>query len=154
MASPLVQKRLDIRLGKHAASGGNGIEPLAAQAQLIQFIRRHIQQRCHLIDKGPRAAGAGTVHPFVNTAVKENDLCVLSPQFNDHRGIRLQLLDYLASSKHLLDEGHLCRLGQAQARRTGDGRCQRPVSRQRSRLRQQFQGLLTHLREMALVLLI
>ena len=136
VAGTLVEQGLDIRFGKHAAPGGNRIEPLAPQTQLIQLVRRYIQQRGHLVDKRAGAAGTGTVHPLVNTAVEKDDLGIFSPQLNDHRGIRLQLLDHLAGGKNLLDKGYAGSLGKAQSGRTGDSRRQRSVPRQRGCLRQ------------------
>ena len=151
MLGPLVQQRLHVRLGEHAAAGGDGVQPDAFKAQLIQLVRRHIQKHRHLVDKGSRAAGTGAVHALVDAAVKKDDLRVLAAQLDDGGGVWLQALDHLAGGEHLLHKGHEGPLGQTQTRRAGDGGGKGPVPHQGGGLPEQLQGLLPHLGEVALI---
>ena len=55
------------------------------RAQLVQLVGGDVQKGGHLVDEGAGAPGAGSVHPLVDAAVKEDDLCILAPQLH-HRG--------------------------------------------------------------------
>ena len=120
MLGPLVKKGLNVRLGEHAASGGDGIQPLALKAQFVQLVGGNPQQGGHLVDKGPCASGAGTIHPLVDTAIEKNDLGVLTAQLYHGGGVRLQAADHLPGGEHLLDKGYTSALRQSQPRRAGD----------------------------------
>ena len=154
MLGPLVEEGLDVRLGEHAAPGGDGIEPGALQAQRVQLVGGDIEQGGHLIDKGPGAPGAGAVHPLVDTAVEKDDLGVLAPQLDDGAGVRLQGAHHLAGGEHLLNETHPGPLRQPQPGGAGDGGGKEPAPRIGRGLLQQLQGLLAHLGEVALVFLV
>ena len=119
LAPALVQDGLDIALGEHAAAGGDGIDLLMLQGQLIQLINGHIHQRGHLVDKGAGAAGAGAVHALLQRAAEEDDLGVLAAQLDNGVGIRYVLVHSGGGGVHLLHKVQAGHLGHAQARRAG-----------------------------------
>ena len=82
----IIHERLDIRLGKHAAAGCDGINLLSLFRQCIQPRRIRREQRCHMIDEGARSACADTVHALLRRIPEIRDLCILAAQF--HHGIR------------------------------------------------------------------
>ena len=151
VVGPLIQEGLDVRLGKDAAPGGDGVEPGALEAQLVQLVGGDVQQHGHLIDKGPGAPGAGAVHALVDAAVEEDDLGVLAPQLDDGGGVRLHAPDHFAGGEDLLDEGHPGALRQSQSGGPGDGGGEGALPHHAGGLDQELQGLLPDLGEVALV---
>ena len=79
----LVEQRLYVCFGEHAAAGGDGIGALCVSGALVHFLRRHMQQRGHLIDKRARAARAGAVHAYLHRALQEQDFRILAAQLDD-----------------------------------------------------------------------
>ena len=55
-----------------------------AGGQAVQFFDGDIQQRGHLVNESARTAGTGAVHPDLHAARQEQDLCILTAEFNDH----------------------------------------------------------------------
>ena len=55
---PLIDEGLDVALGKHAAAGGDGVGLFRCLGGFVHLLRAHFQQRGHLVDEGPGAAGA------------------------------------------------------------------------------------------------
>ena len=115
----LVQKRLDVGLGEHAAPGGDAVGALALPGDGVQLLGGDGKQCGHLVDKGPGAAGAGAVHAHLHRAGQEQDFCVLAPQLNDHVGVGDVFLHSGAGGVHLLHKGDVQVLCQAHARRAG-----------------------------------
>ena len=54
LSSALVQNGLDVALGKDAAAGGDGVDLLVLERQLVQLVHRDVQQGGHLVDEGAR----------------------------------------------------------------------------------------------------
>ena len=115
----LVQKRLDVGLGEHPAPGGNAVRALALPGNGVQLLGGDGEQRGHLVDEGPGAAGAGAVHAHLHRAGQEQDLGVLAPQLDDHVGVGDVLFHSGAGGVDLLHKGDVQVLRQAHARRTG-----------------------------------
>ena len=154
LACALVQQRLDVALGEHAAAGRDGVEALVGQARLIHLLHAHVQKNRHLVDERAGAARAAAVHALVQAMVEEDHLRILAAQLDHHAGIRLVAAHGLAGCVDLLHEGDARGLGHAQTRRAAD-RGGEGLSRQlRPQLLQQLQRLLAHLGEVALVLFI
>ncbi|CCX39036.1 unknown [Clostridium sp. CAG:1013] len=118
--SALVQKGLDVAFGEHAAAGGNAVRALALPGDVVKLCGGDVQQGGHLVDEGAGAAGAGAVHPHFHGAGEEQDLGVLTPQLDDHVGVRYVLFHSGPGGVHFLDEGDVQILCQAHARRTGN----------------------------------
>ena len=95
--------------------------------QMVQILRRHVQKGSHLVDKGPGAAGAGAVHPFLHAAGQKEDLSVLAAQLDDHIHPVGEIGHRLSGGKDFLDKLQPRRLGQAEARRAGQRRGKFPV---------------------------
>ena len=120
LPAALVEDGLDVALGKDAAAGGDGVDLLVLQAQLVQLVHRHVHEGGHLVDEGAGAAGAGAVHPLLQRAAEKDDFGVLAAQLDDRVGVGYVLVDGGGGGVHLLHEVDLRRLGHAQAGRAGD----------------------------------
>ena len=157
LARALIEQRLYVRLGEHAAAGGDGVDARGLLAEAVQFGHVHVQKRGHLVDERARAAGAAAVHALLHgagRAVEEDDLRVLAAQLDHHIGVRRQRTHQLAHHEHFLLERQIRRLGQTNARRAGDGRAQKAALRERRKIGEHLQYLLPRLRIVALVALV
>ena len=108
----LSDQGLDIRLGKHAAAGSNGIDLFVILCCIIQTLGIGLQQRCHLVDKGTGAAGADTIHPFLQPTGEINNLGIFTAQLNGHVGLGSLLLQGGGNRHHLLNKIDVQRLAQ------------------------------------------
>ena len=120
-AGAFVKQRLHVSLGKDAAAAGDGIDGGSVGRELVEAARVGVQQGCHLVDEGARAAGAGAVHTLLDTVVKVDDLGVLAAQLDGDIGGRDESLDGALAGNDLLDKLQVEPLGQQQAARTGNG---------------------------------
>ena len=154
LAGTLVQQRLNVALGEHAAAGCEGVEALMRQALGVHLLHAHVQEHRHLVDERAGAARAAAVHALVQAMVEEDHLRVLAAQLDHHAGVRLVAPHGLAGGIDLLHEGDARGLGHAQTRRAADRCAEGPARQLRPQLLQQLQRLLAHLGEVALVLFI
>ena len=84
----VVDERLDIGLCKHTAAGGDGIKRFVVLRIFVQAHRIRLDQRCHLVDKGTRTAGADAVHTLFHIAIfKIDDLGVFAAQLDGYIGL-------------------------------------------------------------------
>ena len=120
LPAALVEDGLDVALGKDAAAGGDGVDLLVAQAQLVQLVHRHVHEGGHLVDEGAGAAGAGAVHSFLQRSAEEDDLGILAAQLNDSVGVGNICIDGGGGGVDLLDKVDARGVGHAQAGRAGD----------------------------------
>ena len=120
LASALVEDGLDVALGEHAAAGGDGVDLLVLQAQLVQLVNRDAHQGGHLVDEGAGTAGAGAVHPLLQGAAEEDDLGVLAAQLDHRVGVGYVLVDGGGGGVHLLHKVNVRGLGHAQTGGAGD----------------------------------
>ena len=121
LARALVQKRLNIGLGEHAAAARDGVDGLMIGRQLVQAAGIRVQKGRHLVDEGARAAGAGAVHALLDTVVEVDDLRVLAAQLDGDVGFGDEGLHRRLRRDDLLHESDIEPLGQKQAARSGDG---------------------------------
>ena len=98
----LVNQRLNVALGKHAAARRNGVQLMIVLCQFVQAGRIGFQQRRHLVDKRPRAARAHAVHAFFQSAGEIDNLRVLAAQFDGDVGLRRGLLQRFRHRDDLL----------------------------------------------------
>ena len=105
-AGTLIDQRLHITFGKHAAAGGDGIGTLRLLCSLVHFIGAHLQQGSHLVDESTGAAGTAAVHAHLGAVGQKQDLGVLAAQLNDAIGLWHKALDRHAGGEHLLHKGH------------------------------------------------
>ena len=110
----LVDQRLDIALGKHAAPGGNGVNFLVAGGKIVQPGSVGFEQGGHLVDEGPRAAGADAVHALLHAAAEIKDFRVLTAQLDGHVRLGGFRLEGGGHCHHLLNKGNAQRVGQGQ----------------------------------------
>src|SRR5699024_3832602 len=74
-----IDQRLDVRLGKHAAAGSDGVEGLVILCVLVETGGVCLEQGSHLVDEGAGTAGTHAVHALLNAAaLKVDDLCILA----------------------------------------------------------------------------
>ena len=112
LACALVEQRLDVRLGEHAAARSDGVDALRALREMVKLGRGNVEQYRHLKSmNAPKAAGAGTVHALFQLTGQKDDLRVLAAELDDDVGRRHVHADRLARSKDLLNEVDVRRLG-------------------------------------------
>ena len=104
LAPALVQDGLNVALGEDAAAGGDWVDLLMPEGQLVQLVDGDVHQRRHLVDKGPGASGAGAVHPLLQRAAEEDDLGVLAAQLDDGVGVGDAGIDGGGGGVDLLNE--------------------------------------------------
>ena len=78
----LVDERLDVRLGEHAAARGDGIELVIVGSGTVQSLGIRLQERGHLVDERAGAACADAVHALLQPAAEVDDLRILTAQLN------------------------------------------------------------------------
>ena len=155
LARALVEQRLDVRLGEHAAAGSDGVDALRALRELVEFGRRYVQQDGHLVDKSAGAARTGAVHALLQLAGEEDDLRILAAELNDDIGLRNVYADSLAGGEHLLHEINIRGFRHAQTGRAGDRTAERRVlADEAARRAHQLDRLFTHLGKMPFVVLV
>ena len=143
LGGALVDERLDVGFGEHAAPGGDGIHPLIMLRRLIQAGGVGLQKRGHLVDEGAGAAGANAVHPFLQAALEINDLGILAAQLDGH--VRLRGCGFQGSGHrhHLLDKADIQGFPQIDGSGTGDAQTQTAVAQlPLCRHQKGFQGFL------------
>ena len=116
----LVDEGLDVRLGKYAAAGGNGIDLPIVGRLLVQTGGIRLQQRRHLVNKRTGTAGTHTVHPLFDPVGKIDDLGVLTAQLDGHIRLRRRVTHRRTGGHHLLHKGDVQRLTHADSARAGD----------------------------------
>lgn len=119
-AGTLIDQRLHIAFGEHAAAAGDGIGTLRLLGSLVHFLGAHLQQSGHLVDESTGAAGTAAVHAHLGAVGQKQDLGILAAQLNDAIGLWHKALDRHAGGEHLLHKGHAAAVGQAHTGRAGD----------------------------------
>ena len=115
----LVNQRLNVALGKHAAARRNGVQLMIVLCQFVQAGRIGFQQRRHLVDKRPRAARAHAVHALFQSAGEIDNLRVLAAQFDGDVGLRRGLLQRFRHRDDFLYEPDAQRFRQRNCARSG-----------------------------------
>ena len=88
LGDPVVDQRLNIRLGKNAAAGSDRINLLPLLRQRVKSRRVRGKKRRHMVDKRARSPGAVPVHALLRRLPEIRDLRVLAAQL--YRRIRLR----------------------------------------------------------------
>ena len=123
--------------------------------KLVELAGGHVEQHGHLVDESACAACTGAVHTLLQLAGQEHDLCVLAAQLDDHVRLRHMYAYRLAGGEYFLHEVDVRRLGNAEARRTGDRAADRRIRADGlARILHQLDRLFAHLGEMALIVLV
>ena len=120
LGGALVDQRLDIRLGKNAAAGGNWIDLLVVGRLGVETGGVCLQERGHLVDEGAGAPGADAIHPFFQAARKVYDLGVFAAQLNGYVGLRGGMLQSRGNCHDLLHKLDVQRLTQVDGAGAGD----------------------------------
>ena len=116
----LVDERLHVGLGEHAAAACDRIDGPAALRELVQAGRIGVEQGRHLIDESTRAAGARAVHALLDALVEIDDLGVLAAELDDDVGLRDVGGHGGLGSDDLLNEFDAEPLREQKAARAGD----------------------------------
>ena len=119
LGGSFVDEGLNIRLGKNAAPGGNGIDLFVFPGCLVQAFCIGLQKGGHLVNKRAGASGAHTIHPLVQAAPEIDDLGVLAAKLNGHIGLGGCELQSRGHRHDLLHKGDLQCLSQGH----GAGAC-------------------------------
>ena len=131
-ADPLVEQRLNIGFGIHAAAPRNVVYAAALGGQRIQLFNRHVQNRSDFIQKSAGAARTASVHPHIGgfklagglVAAEENHFGVLPAQFNGGANPHIQRAQRQRVCHNLLGKGQPQRIGQLLGAGTGQNRLQ------------------------------
>ena len=116
----LVDKGLNIGLGKNTAACGDRIDLLIIDRLLVQTGGIGLEQRSHLVNKGTGAAGADTVHTLFQTALEIDDFSVFAAQLNGHIGLRCHMLQGGSNGHNFLHKRNFQSLSQVDRTRAGD----------------------------------
>ena len=135
--SALVDERLDVGLGEHAAPGGDGVQLLIVRRRVVKALGVGLQQGGHLVDEGAGAAGAHAVHPLLQATGEIDDLGVLAAQLDGHIRLGIALLQRRGHRHHLLHKGDVQRTAQVDGAGAGDGGPQGAVAQGLPRFPQQ-----------------
>ena len=116
----LIDERLDVAFGEHAAPAGDGVGAGGGLGRLVHFIGAHFQQGGHLVDERAGAAGTAAVHAHLGAVRQKQNLGVLAAQLDDAVGAGGQTVGRHAGGKHLLHKGNAAAVRQTHARRHGN----------------------------------
>ena len=89
--------------------------------ETVQLFDGDVQQGRHLVDKGTRTAGTGTVHPYFHTAGQKQDFGIFSAQFDDDIRIGNKGLGRNTGRIDLLNKIDAADIGYAHTSGTGHG---------------------------------
>ena len=152
LGRPLVDERLDIRLGKHAAARGDGIDLLILLRLAVKARSVGLQKRRHLVNERAGAAGADAVHALLKRRTEVDDLRVLAAKLDGHIGLRSLAPQRVRDSHDLLHKWDAERLGEIDGARAGDLRPQGTVPHLLARFAQKRRKRLLRVRAMPPVL--
>ena len=102
---PVVDQGLDIGLGEHAASCGNGIDRLIVAGVIVEAAGVRLKQGGHLVDEGTGAAGTDAVHPLIDASGKIDDLGILASKLDGNVTLGRIVRKGRGHRHHLLNEG-------------------------------------------------
>ena len=148
----LIEQGLHVRLGEHAAAGGDGIGALRLFGLFVHLRRGYAQQRGHLVDERAGAARAGAVHAHLERALQEEDFRILAAKLDDHVCAGHEHIRRDFGGVNLLHEGDMRAERQTHARRAGNAQADgRAVHDLAVKAREQLARLLRDEGEMAFV---
>ena len=150
----LIDQRLDIRLGEHAAARRDRIQPVMLQAETIHRLQIDVEQRGHLIDEGSSAAGTGRVHALFHGALEKQDLSVFTAQLDRGVDFWIMLAHCLGAGKYFLDERQAAFLAHAQGGTAAQREIEWLTAKHILELFQLLERHLADLRHVALIALI
>ena len=104
LGRPLVDEGLDVRLGKHAAARGDGIDLLILLRLAVKARGVGLQKRRHLVNERAGAACADAVHALLKRRTEVDDLRVLAAKLDGHIGLRSLAPQRVRDSHDLLHE--------------------------------------------------
>ena len=105
-----------VTLGKNTTAARDGIGGGRPRGQGIQLLRLRVQQPRHAVDEGTGSARAAIIHPRIEMRPGEEHLGVLAAQLDDSVRARIQGLGSHFFRIHLLHEGEIAGLCNADAR--------------------------------------
>ena len=116
----LVDERLDVRLGEHAAARGDGIELVIVCCGAVQPLGVRLQERGHLVDERAGAACADAVHALLQPAAEVDDLGILAAQLNGDVRLRGDSLQAGGHGDDLLHKADVQGLAEVDGAGAGD----------------------------------
>ena len=135
----LVDQRLNIRFGKHAAARGDRVQFAVLLRRFVQAGCVRLQQRCHLIDKRTGPACADAVHALIDAAVvKIYDLGILTAEFNRNVGLRIARFQCARHSNDFLHKRNTERFRESDCARSRNCDIEVAVAKLQNRFFQQF----------------
>ena len=114
----VVDERLQVRLGEHATSRGDGVRHRRVHRQLVESRGVGVQQGGHLVDERTGSAGARAVHALFRYRFEVGDLGVLTTELQQDVGIGVPVLHRSGLGHDLLDERDSQGIGSAQSGRS------------------------------------
>ena len=124
----VVDQRLQIGFGEHAATRGDRIQVLVALGHLVEACGVGVKQRGHLVDERAGAACARTVHTLFRGGFQVGDFGVLAAELDDDVGLRVLLINRLGFGDDLLNERHMQIVSKRQTAGAGDRQANRFIA--------------------------
>ena len=149
----LVEKGLDVRLGKHAAAGGDGIGLFRLHGERVHLVHGDVEEGRHLVDERSRAPRAAAVHALFGAARDEDDLRVFAAEFHGDIRVGIVFADGDERRLHLLYKGDPALLGEPQPRAARNRGAETLARKQRPHLFQFREDAFLDARKMPLVTL-
>ncbi len=150
----VVHERLDIRLGKDAATRGNRVNLLALRRQCVQPRGIRAQQRGHVVDERARAARADAVHALLRRVTEIRDFRILAAELHDRVRLRDKLAHGRGAGDNLLHKRQADTLRDTHARRARQGKAEMFFPDDLLEVRQVLLQGIANLRKMPRIILV
>ena len=124
----VVDQRLQIGFGEHAATRGDRIQVLVALGHLVEAGGVGVEQCGHLVDERTGTACARTVHALFGRGLQVGDFGVLAAELDDDVGLRVLLINRLGFGDDLLNERHMQIISKRQTAGTGNRQANRFIA--------------------------
>ncbi len=100
----IVDERLQIGFGEHAATRGDRIQGFVLRGHLVEAGGVGVEQRGHLVNERAGTTCARTVHTLFRSRLEVGDFRVFAAKFDDYVRLRIFLIDGFGFGDDFLNE--------------------------------------------------